>query len=189
MNREFILQQLRLHRPADERECAMTRRIEAFVTEHERWFDRRLSIGHVTASAWVVDRSGAEALLTHHRKLNLWVQLGGHIEDDADLLRAAWREAREESGVQAVAPVSDQIFDVDVHDIPERPGEPAHVHYDIRFLFTADRQAPLIVSRESKTLAWMPLDRIPELTQEESILRMIRKTSHRPALRADSRLA
>lgn len=150
--------------------------IEAFVRENERWYDRALSIGHLTGSAWILDEGRTHALLTHHRKLDLWVQLGGHTEGDADMLSAAWREAREESGLPDVVPAAESIFDVDIHAIPARREEPAHFHYDIRYLFTADRRKPLTVSNESKSLAWAPLADISNYTQEESVLRMIRKT-------------
>ncbi len=150
--------------------------IVAFVEANDRWYDRALAIGHLTGSAWVVDETRTHALLTHHRKLDLWVQLGGHTEGDADMFSAAWREAREESGLPEVIPVGGAIFDVDIHEIPARRDEPAHFHYDIRYLFTADRRRPLTVSSESKSLAWAPLVEISNYTQEESVLRMIRKT-------------
>src|SRR5262245_56631334 len=112
MNRENILEQLRAHRPMDRGEIEMRRRIEEFVIEHERCLDRTLAIGHLTASSWILDESRTHALLTHHRKLNLWVQLGGHLENDLDLLGAARREAVEESGLRELTPVLDEIFDV-----------------------------------------------------------------------------
>ncbi|MGE0126543.1 MAG: NUDIX hydrolase [Blastocatellales bacterium] len=160
----------------------MLQRILDFVRDNDRCFDRRLSGGHLTGSAWMVDRDRSHALLTHHARLDIWVQPGGHVEDDPGLLDAAWREAREESGLSGfndVRPVSDQIFDVDVHEIPANPKEPAHFHYDIRFMFEADRDAELAITAESKSLRWIALDRISEITEEESILRMVRKTTRR----------
>lgn len=176
MNRQHLLQQLQAHQPADDHELAMRNSIAAFVEAHEHCAARSLLLGHLTGSAWIVDEAQTHALLTHHRKLDLWVQLGGHVEDDPNMLSAAWREAREESGLAAVRCLSEHIFDVDVHAIPARPGEPEHFHYDIRYLFQADRHAPLVVSRESKELAWLSLAEIEALTQEESVLRMVRKT-------------
>jgi 8-oxo-dGTP pyrophosphatase MutT (NUDIX family) len=180
MNRQHILQQLHAHNPADDHERAMRDAIITFVQTYENCAARALLAGHLTGSAWIVDEDLTHALLTHHRKLDLWVQLGGHVEEDADMLNAAWREAREESGLADVRCLSEHIFDVDVHAIPARPGEPEHFHYDIRFLLQADRHAPLVVSRESKELAWLTLAEIERLTQEESVLRMVRKTSTLP---------
>jgi 8-oxo-dGTP pyrophosphatase MutT (NUDIX family) len=177
MNRESILQEIRAHRALDAHEEGMRLQIEAFIAEHERFFDRSLSIGHLTGSAWILNRERTHALLTHHRKLDLWVQLGGHVEEDADMLSAAWREAREESGLPNVHPMTEKIFDVDIHRIPPRKDEPEHFHYDIRYIFSADPNSDLTISPESKTLAWVSLEKISELTREESILRMIRKSS------------
>lgn len=176
MNREQVLQQLSAHRAFDAHEEQMRRRIAGFVTAHELFHSRALAIGHLTASAWILDETYSHALLLHHGKLHKWLQPGGHVENDPDLQTAAWREACEESGLRDVRPVFADIFDVDVHAIPARPGEPEHDHYDIRFLFTADKSSPFVISSESKSLAWVALERITELTQEESVLRMVRRT-------------
>mgnify|MGYP003350613910 CR=1 FL=1 len=109
-----------------------------------------------TVAIFVVD--AGRVLLVLHRKLKKWLPLGGHIELDEDPEIAALREAREETGVAGVHPVSPAIFDVDRHWIPDRPGEPGHWHQDLRFLLEADRDAPLVVSSESKDLAWVALD-------------------------------
>ncbi len=151
--------------------------IKQFVLRYDNFHSRSQLAGHLTGSAWIVDEDRTHALLTYHGKFDCWVQLGGHVEDDADMLSASWREAREESGLELVTPVTDSIFDVDVHAIPANPKEPAHFHYDIRFLFTADRSVPLVVSNESKDLAWVAIEKIAELTGEESVLRMVRKTT------------
>jgi len=176
MNRTELLRQLRAHQPSDARERGMLERIADFVRDNETCFDRNLRMGHLTGSAWIVDQDRSHALLTHHARLDIWVQPGGHVENDPDMLNAAWREAREESGLNNVRPIYDHIFDVDVHQIPENPKDPAHLHFDIRFLFEADRDAELTVTAESKSLRWIALDKITEITQEESVLRMVRKT-------------
>ncbi len=175
MQQEPLLQLLQAHQPFDSHEQQMLADITAFVRAHEQFHSRALLVGHLTGSAWIVDETFSHALLLHHSKLNKWLQPGGHIEDDADLLSASLREAREETGAD-VRPHFPSIFDVDIHEIPARPNEPAHFHYDIRFLLVADKAAPLQVSSESKDLAWVALEQIEEFTQEESVLRMARKT-------------
>lgn len=178
MNQAAVLHLLHAHQPFDPHEQQMLQRLTAFVSEHPSFYSRTLLVGHVTASAWIVDESRTHALLVHHGKLNMWVQPGGHIEEDEDILSASMREAREETGLP-VQPLAQTIFDVDIHKIPARPNEPAHYHYDIRFLLVADKSAPVLVSSESKDLAWVALRDIETLTQEESVLRMVRKTGHR----------
>lgn len=175
MQQEPLLQLLSTHQPFDSHEQRMLADIIAFVREHQNFYSRDLLIGHLTGSAWIVDETLSHALLLHHGKLNKWLQPGGHIEDDADMLTASLREAREETGAD-VRPHSPAIFDVDVHEIPARADVPAHLHYDIRFLLIADKAAPLLVSSESKDLAWVALAQIEQFTREESVLRMARKT-------------
>jgi 8-oxo-dGTP pyrophosphatase MutT (NUDIX family) len=175
MHRKPLLEELAVYRPYDAREAQMTAALAAFVAAHTDCFERSLLIGHVTASAWVIDRQRSSALLTHHRKLNKWLQLGGHADGDPDVLAVAAREVREESGLAAIQPVSEQIFDIDIHTIPARGSEPEHLHYDVRFLLQADPRAPLTVSEESRSLMWVPLDRIGEFNAEESMLRVVVK--------------
>jgi 8-oxo-dGTP pyrophosphatase MutT (NUDIX family) len=134
VHREWLLNKLRVHTPRDAHEAAMAEALRQFVANHANCFERSLRIGHITGSAWIVDRGRTHALLTHHRKLNKWLQLGGHADGDPDILRVALREAREESNLDAIRPVSEDIFDVDIHVIPARGAEPEHLHYDVRFL-------------------------------------------------------
>ena len=155
----------------------MRDRLAAFVAAHQNAFERALQTGHVTASAWIVDASRTRALLTHHRKLGKWLQLGGHADGDPDVRRAALREAREESGLTSLRFAQDGIYDVDIHPIPARPGEPAHEHFDVRFAFEADPDEPLVVTAESKDLAWIPLDALSAHSADESVLRLARKTN------------
>ena len=174
--RRALLADLDRYDPVDAREREMAERLRAFVAAHEDCFERTLSIGHVTGSAWVVDRTGEAALLTHHRKLGKWLQLGGHADGDADVRRVAIREALEESGLPAVAPASDAIYDVDVHEIPARGMEAAHVHYDVRFAFFADRGDVPVASVESLAVAWVPLADIERFAIDDSVRRLVRKT-------------
>ncbi|HBY64068.1 MAG TPA: NUDIX hydrolase, partial [Solibacterales bacterium] len=139
-----------------------------------------LPAGHITGSAWVLDHGRTHVLLTHHQKLDKWLQLGGHADGDPDTLAVALREAREESGLSEVHPLTAGIFDVDVHLIPARKSEPEHFHYDIRHLLLADRRHPLRITSESKDLRWVPIADVARLTREESMLRMVRKTTPLP---------
>lgn len=147
-----------------------------FIAAHPDCLWRTCLEGHLTASAWVVDPARLRVLLTHHRKLNLWIQLGGHADGEADLLAAALREVTEESGLTRVRAVSAEIFDVDRHRIPARKAEPEHWHFDVRFLIEAGPAEPVVVSDESHDVAWVTLDDVTRLNAEESVARMVRKT-------------
>jgi 8-oxo-dGTP pyrophosphatase MutT (NUDIX family) len=186
VSRQTLIDQLRAHQPASEGERQMLARMIAFAESHEDCCSRSLLIGHMTGSAWVVDHSRSLALLTHHRKLNKWLQLGGHADGNPDLLAVARREVEEESGLTEITPLSEGPFDIDVHSIPARGSEPEHFHFDVRFLFAVNSNHPLTVSDESHSLAWIPLADLADpadpkgLRVGESILRMVRKT---PAIR------
>ncbi|WP_435355505.1 NUDIX hydrolase [Emticicia sp. SJ17W-69] len=175
MHRIQLLDLLKKQKGFDENETKMIDETIEFVQTNEDCFKRELSIGHVTGSAWIVDKSRQFVLLTHHRKLNKWFQPGGHCDGDSDVLNVAMKEAIEETGVADIQVLSDEIFDVDIHLIPERKGIAAHFHYDIRFLFEADKNIPLVISEESNDLAWIGIAKVSELNDSESITRMARK--------------
>ena len=120
-----------------------------------------------------MDIAGDRVVLTHHRKLGRWLQPGGHSDGDPDTLAVALREAREESGLDVRA-LDDAIFDIDVHRIPARSCEPAHFHFDVRFLIQAEHDR-FRVSEESDALAWVPAVGLGTFTDGESVLRMARK--------------
>lgn len=157
-------------------EAAMLADFFPFMAAHPDCLWRSCLDGHLTASAWIVDAGRARTLLTHHRKLDRWLQLGGHVDGEADLAAAAMREAQEESGLTRLRLVSAEIFDVDRHRIPARGAEPEHWHFDVRFLIEADPAERLAISSESKDLAWVQVDEVTRLNSEESLVRMVRKT-------------
>lgn len=157
-------------------EAAVVARIRTFVEAHADCFSRQLLEGHITGSAWVLNRAMEKTLLTHHKKLGIWVQPGGHADGEADVAAVALKEAGEETGLARLELVSREIFDIDVHVIPARGDEPAHYHYDCRFAIRAGNE-DYVVSEESYDLAWVALDRIADYTTEASILRMCTKTT------------
>jgi len=180
MHRAAVLALLGAHLPvaADAHEAEMTAAIIGFVEKHTGCFLRTCLTGHLTGSAWIVDSSRRKTLLTHHRKLDKWLQPGGHADGETDLLGVALREAREETGLTRLRPVSTQAFDVDRHEIPARDDTPAHWHLDLRFMIEADPAEPLVISDESHDLAWVEVDRVASLNAEESMARMVRKTQN-----------
>jgi 8-oxo-dGTP pyrophosphatase MutT (NUDIX family) len=175
MYRQPLLSLLRQHHPADENEQVMTEATIRFVQAHPDCFERSLLIGHVTGSAWIVSPDRQQVLLIHHRKLNRWLQPGGHADGDPDVAGVALREAQEETGLTSLALVSDAIFDIDVHEIPQRNEVPAHLHYDIRFLLEADPSEAFGDSEEITNIQWFTLNNAESVIDYESILRMVRK--------------
>ncbi len=163
---------LGMYSPRDAADEARHRQILDFAARNPRCCERSEIEGHITASAWLVDWTAERVLLTHHRKLNRWLQLGGHADGERRVLNVALREAREESGIEEIIPLRRTLFDVDVHEIPARGNEPAHLHYDLRFALQVPRACAFAVSDESHHLAWVEIKRLQEYTEELSMLRM-----------------
>ena len=171
MHRNAILKLLKDYSKQFPKELETTSNFIRFVESEPNCLQRDLKKGHVTASSWVLSSDSSEVLLTHHRKLRIWVQLGGHVDGQPEILQAALREAKEESGISNIHPVTTGLFDLDIHSIPENPKEAAHLHYDTRFLLKAETSI-FQISHESLDLAWVPLDHLEKFSQEPSILRM-----------------
>jgi len=135
---ERLVALLEEHVAAGAAEAADLDRMRAYARSLEAPLSRDQPEAHFTASALVVDPGRRRTFLVRHRKLERWLQPGGHVEaSDESMLAAALREAREETGL-AVAPAVEPPLDVDVHEIPARDGVPAHLHLDVRFLLLAD---------------------------------------------------
>jgi 8-oxo-dGTP pyrophosphatase MutT (NUDIX family) len=154
-----LLRRLRDHRAADVRERAHRVAIDALLRDTQDPFDRaRFDPGHVTASGVVLSPDLTTVLLVHHRALDRWLQPGGHVEpSDPDVEAAARREVLEETGLRTLARVGADgaPFDVDVHPIPARPGQPAHRHFDVRFVFVA-RDTGIRGGSDVRAVAWVP---------------------------------
>ena len=149
-----------------------------FFNKDLNCFQKNNQKGHFTGSAWVVTPDKSQVLMTHHKKLNMWLQLGGHADGIDDLISVAIREAKEESGFDNFVLVSEKIFDLDIHEIPAISEGPIHLHYDIRFLLEADpKDNRIVVSDESHDVRWIPLDKVVKLNPENSMHRMVKKTS------------
>lgn len=158
-------------------ERAVRDTLQPHLAKGSRLLHRDCHPGHLTGSAWIVDATREHALLLYHRKLARWLQPGGHADGDPDLARVALREAIEETGLASLRLASPQIFDFDIHAIPERGDVPAHYHLDARYLVVADRGEAIVESAESAGARWLPLDEVRTLCGDDaSITRMIDKT-------------
>ena len=171
MHRNFILDKLYRYRKSYTSELEVANRFIEFIQEYKDCFERSLDVGHITGSCWLLSPCGSKVLLTHHKKLNKWLQLGGHSDGEMNTVKVAMTEAVEESGIEALNLVSEEIFDIDVHLIPANPKEGEHFHFDIRFLIKAEEEG-FTVSDESHDLAWVPLAELESYTDEQSMLRM-----------------
>ena len=175
MHRKILIELLNNYHPINNQELLFKQQTLDFVDKYHDCFERSLKIGHITASAWILNQDHSKALLLHHKKLDSWFQLGGHCDGDHDVLHVALKEAQEESGICDISPISNQIFDIDIHKIPANKNEPEHDHYDIRFLLHVTSNASFVQNHESNELRWISKSLQDLPTNNPSVIRMFNK--------------
>jgi 8-oxo-dGTP pyrophosphatase MutT (NUDIX family) len=180
LNREIELRsQLELYQAVDARESAhLTRMKELCDSVAQPCSRNSFEPGHFTASAFVLAPERDALLLILHGKLGLWLQPGGHVDDDdASLLAAARREVREEVGLAEIDQLLPGPLDVDIHEIPARKDDPRHAHFDVRYLFVA-RSRDVIAGSDAQAVRWVSLDALEGIQSDESVMRAVRKLRH-----------
>lgn len=148
---------------------------EARGQEHDPCARDHFVPGHFTASAFILSPERDALLLVFHGKLARWLQPGGHVEaSDRDLLAAARREAAEEVSLSELELLAPSPFDLDVHDIPAMRGDPAHQHFDVRFLFRAPAREVRAAS-DAKAARWVALSEVNLEISDRSVMRAVEK--------------
>jgi 8-oxo-dGTP pyrophosphatase MutT (NUDIX family) len=176
--RELLLRVLAEYQPTTPQESEHRATIMALVREHNDIFSADCQVGHITASALVVDESTQQVLLHFHKKLQCWLQFGGHSEpDDTTPAMTALRETQEETGLPDLYFVRDELLDVDVHPIPADNFMPDHLHLDFRYLLgTHQPDAVYAAEDESDVFRWMTFAEALETEGiDEGLARLIRK--------------
>jgi 8-oxo-dGTP pyrophosphatase MutT (NUDIX family) len=173
-----LVDALRRHEPADAAEARDRERFLEFVARHRDPFDRRIAEGHLTGSALVTSADGQHVLLVRHRKLQRWLQPGGHAEPgERSGEEVALREAREETGLVGLElhPMAPRPLDLDIHRFPARGTEPEHDHLDLRYLVVA--AATQIVRHEGETddVRWFGWDEVGGLDLDAGLHRALAK--------------
>lgn len=174
MYRNTLLNLLNNYYPENIKEQEYKEKMITFIENNPNCFDRSNSKGHITASAWVINRDQNKVLLMLHKKLNLWLQLGGHADGESNVRLVALKEAQEESGIKQMHFIDDEIFDIDIHKIPAHKDIPEHLHYDIRFILETEHEN-VIQNNESIALKWFTKNEEEFPNKSESMMRMFFK--------------
>ena len=181
--RSALMQELSGYAVTHPEESSTVSRLIQFIARHEDCALRSQLSGHLTGAAWLVHPDQQQVLMLHHKKLDRWLQPGGHADGDLNLNRVALKEAEEESGLSGLVAEPD-IFDIDIHAIPERKDVPDHYHYDIRYVVYAEDDTDAPGNAESHQVAWVPYTDLLADDVEESIRRMAQKWQQRLAMQA-----
>lgn len=166
-----LLQQIENYIPFNEQEARDKQLIAAALRQYGDIFTRENEVLHMTASAWAVNRSRDKVLMVYHNIYNSWSWLGGHADGEEDLLAVALREVREESGVQSVQPVTEDIFSLEVLTVDghQKRGRyvSSHLHLNVTYLLEADDTEPLTVREaENSAVGWFPLEEAVQASSE-----------------------
>ena len=158
------------------------RMISLIKTQPDCFHRNCFSPGHFTGSALLLSADGSKTLLTHHRFLDCWLQLGGHCDGNSDVAQAALREAVEESGISGLKLISEIPADLDIHRIPDNPkkGEPTHLHFDLRYLVRAPENSLHQITEESLDLRWFTAEEALALDIDTNLRRLIGKWKNGP---------
>lgn len=176
-----MLDLLAAHKPFDGEEAVDIAATRALIQNHpECYWRSHFNPGHVTGSGLLISNDNRRVLLNHHKFLDMWIGFGGHADGERDIFSVCRREITEESGIDNIEPLTDTIVDVSVHPVPENPekGEPAHRHFDIRYVFRVKDAADenFSISDESVSLRWCDYDEAMTLVNpDDKITRLLKK--------------
>ena len=176
-----IYEQIKAYRPWNEQERQDQALILAFLERNPDAFYRSNLLAHMTASAWVVNPQRSKVLMVYHRLYDSWSWAGGHADGEEDLLAVALREVREETGVQRLRPVTEEIYSLEVLTVDghEKHGRyvPSHLHLNVTYLLEAEEDQPLrVCEAENSGVAWFSLaDALSASTEPWFVERIYKK--------------
>lgn len=158
--------------PYNEQEKIDKRLMLKFIEDFDDVLTRQNEYGHFTSSAFVLNKDRSKILMVYHNIYNSWSWVGGHSDSDGDLLHVAMKEAKEETGIKSVSPISNDIYSLELinvngHEKREKYVA-SHIHLNVTYLLEADENEILIIKEdENKGVRWVPIEEILKATSEE----------------------
>ena len=175
-----IVEEIKKYRPCNAQEQRDQALILDFLEKNGDAFLRSNLLAHMTASSWIVNPERTKTLMVYHNLYDSWSWTGGHADGETDLLSVALREAREETGIAHVRPLSPEIFSLEVLTVDghEKRGEyvPSHLHMNVTYLLEAEESDTLHVCREENSgVAWFTLEEALKASSEPWFVERIYK--------------
>ena len=174
--RYFIYTHLKSYQSSSHEEEKTRQEFIKFVETNPKCFDRENGVGHITGSALLLSPDKSEVLLTHHKKIGLWLQLGGHSDGEHNTFEVGVRETVEESGITDLSflyPYTG-IFGLDIQQIPKFKDIPAHLHYDLWILLVANTKE-FKISSESTELKWVKFEDVSQYNNQPAFIHLVEK--------------
>ncbi len=182
--RKQIIETLKKFSTTNKQEQEDVQTIIELVNKYDNIFDRECTQAHLTGSALVFNPKNKTVLLHNHKKLNKWLQFGGHADGETNIPEVAMKEAQEESGLKDLAffnPQNNAVIkpvDIEVQTIPENKGVSQHLHLDLRYLITTDAtQVPTPEEHESQELQFFTFTELNRISDkiDPALHRLIEK--------------
>lgn len=165
-----LIEQIYSYTPLTTKEQETKATFIDFLTTSSNCFSRGNLERHFTGSALLFSEDLNRVLLTLHKKLGKWLQLGGHCDNNQSTLSVALQEAKEESGINSIKVLHEDIFAIDIHPIPQFNTVAPHYHYDVSYLLKAEADDNSIeISNESIELRWFPIHNIHKCNVDEHV--------------------
>lgn len=171
-------EQIQKYQPYNEQEKRDQQTMLKWTEQLDDVLTRQNELAHFTASSWVVNRERTKVLMAYHNIYQSWAWTGGHSDGETDLLQTAMREVKEETGVENVKPLWDDIFSLEILcvDGHMKNGKyiSSHLHFNVTYLLEVDEQEMLHIKLdENSDVKWIPLEDVTKVSNEKWICEKI----------------
>jgi len=155
-----------------------------YINTFEDTLTRENKMCHFTSSSWIVNKERTKVLMIYHNIYQSWAWTGGHCDGDPDVAHVALKEAKEETGLENIKLLSDELFSLEIATVDGhvKRGKyvPSHVHLNCTFLLEADENDKLIIKEdENSGVKWVDINEAPKLTTERKMIDIYKKLNEK----------
>lgn len=178
MSLPILQDQIKKYIPNNEQEEADKRIMLKYLEEFPNILTRENEFAHFTASAWAINPEKTKVLMIYHNIYQSWAWTGGHADGESNLLETAIRELKEETGIQEVKVLQENIFSLEALTVDGhmKRGKyvPSHIHLNLTYLMEVDEQELLEIKEdENSGVKWVPMEEVEKISNEDWIKKNI----------------